>query len=156
MDARNRYDSLFQFYGEKYGLDWQTLKAQAIGESLLDPNAVSPVGAKGLAQFMDRTWAEWRDGTPGIQDIDLDIAKLSPFDPEDCIRAQAAYMAWILKQVGGELSDALMAYNWGIGNFYKWRKGRRPIIPDETKEYVCRIFGYLNKIPPVIFEKAET
>ena len=149
VEIKDRYDSLFQFYGEKYGIDWNILKAQARAESALDSNAMSPVGAKGLTQFMDRTWQEWRDGTPGIQEIDINIAQLSPYDPEDAIKAQAAYMAWLHKQTGGELYHALMAYNWGIGNFNKWRKN--PLgVPAETRDYVRRIYGFLNLEVPII------
>jgi soluble lytic murein transglycosylase-like protein len=153
MNAKDRYDSLFQYYGEVYGVDWVKLKAQARAESDMDSTAESKAGAKGLTQFMDRTWREWRDGTPGIQEIDIDIAKLSPYDPEDAIKAQAAYMAWLHRKTGGELHNALVAYNWGIGNYYKWKNGLIPDLPRETKEYVCRIYGYLNIVPPTVYEK---
>jgi soluble lytic murein transglycosylase-like protein len=151
MNERDRYDSLFQWYGQKYGYDWNILKAQAIAESALDSNAISKVGAKGLTQFMDRTWLEWRDGTPGIQDIDLNIAHLNPYDPEDAIRAQAAYMSWLKRQTGGVLYNSLMAYNWGIGNFKKWRAGFIHDIPEETKEYIKRIYGLLEmELPEIV------
>lgn len=35
---------------------WKEWKAQLYQESRLDPEAVSPVGARGLAQFMPATW----------------------------------------------------------------------------------------------------
>lgn len=40
------------------GRDWRRLKAQCYQESLLEADAVSPVGAIGVCQFMPRTWAE--------------------------------------------------------------------------------------------------
>jgi soluble lytic murein transglycosylase-like protein len=148
MQAHERYDSLFQFYGDRAGVDWRLLKAQAQAESgrNLDPDARSKVGATGIAQFMVRTWEEWRDGTPGIQEPPpADIVLLDPRDPEDGIRVQAAYIAWILRHVGGRLETALAAYNWGIGNV------RRALpdleydpakVPDETRAYVARILDY--------------
>lgn len=38
--------------------DWTWWKAQLYQESRLDPDAVSVVGARGLAQFMPATWAD--------------------------------------------------------------------------------------------------
>ncbi len=40
------------------GHDYRLLKAQCFQESRFDPRAVSPVGAKGLCQFMPYTWQE--------------------------------------------------------------------------------------------------
>jgi soluble lytic murein transglycosylase-like protein len=153
MNAQNRYDSLFQYYGEISGVDWMLLKAQAIAESNLEPNAVSRVGAKGLTQFMDSTWKEWKDGTPGVQEPPFGTDKFNPFDPEDSIRAQAAYMGWVMKQFKGSIQASLMAYNWGIGNVKKIL-AKVPAglvmkaIPEETRGYVTRIMKWMsdNKI----------
>lgn len=148
MKARDRYDSLFQYYAGSHGLEWQLLKAQVLAESSGDPDALSPVGAKGLAQFMDRTWEEWRDGTPGIQELPAaNLVLLDPRDPEDAIRAQAAYMAWLLKSFSGQYVLALAAYNWGIG------KVKRALaehgfdssrFPQETRDYLWRVMDNLR------------
>ena len=146
MNSMDRFDSLFQYYGEKYNFDWQQLKAQAKAESNMDSTAMSPVGAKGLTQFMDSTWVEWQTGEKnGVPNIHLD-----PFNPEWSIRAQAAYMSWIKQQTGGELYDALIAYNWGLGNYKKWKSGVKTTLPDETKGYVKRIYGILNVAVPEV------
>ena len=112
MNPDDRYDSLIRFYGDQVGYDWLLLKAQIKAESNFNPHAVSRAGAEGLAQFMDATWREWEDGTPGIQP---EPQEYSPFDPEDCIRAQVHYMKWLLDFCGGDIEYALAAYNWGIG-----------------------------------------
>lgn len=146
MNEKDRYDSLFQWYGDKYGFDWQILKAQAKAESRMDSTAVSPVGAKGLTQFMDSTWAEWQTGEKRTGDT----IKLDPFNPEWSVRAQSAYMAWLQRQTGGELYDALIAYNWGLGNYKKWKAGIKHTLPDETKGYIRRIYTTLNlEIPEI-------
>ncbi|MCI0409948.1 MAG: lytic transglycosylase domain-containing protein, partial [Acidobacteria bacterium] len=103
MNQRDRYDSLFQFYAEKFGMPacslerfgsmvhwrgWEALKAQALAESAGNPDAISPAKAMGLTQFMAATWREWWDGTPGIQGE----PRWNPYNPEAAIRAQAAYM----------------------------------------------------------------
>ena len=148
-----RYDSLFQVYAEwdrdKTGawvkrpipLDWTLLKAQAVAESDLDPDAFSPVGAQGLTQFMRATWDEWEkrqftSAPPRPQTI-------SPSDPEDAIWAQADMMAWLLSHWKGDRRKALASYNWGIGNVtraiqrdgYGWTVG----LPRETADYIDRI-----------------
>ena len=53
------YDSIFKsssklFFGP--GMDWKLMKAQAIAESALNPQAVSPAGAMGIMQIMPSIW----------------------------------------------------------------------------------------------------
>lgn len=55
------YDAQIQAATKKYWTDypdWRSWKAQLYQESKLDPNAESPVGAAGLAQFMGPTWSD--------------------------------------------------------------------------------------------------
>lgn len=75
---------------------------QIATESEFNPNAVSPAGAQGIAQFEPGTWATWGHG--------------SPFNADDAFAAYTAYMGSLLKQFGGNLRDALAAYNAGPGN----------------------------------------
>lgn len=133
MISEDRYDSLFRWYGSRNGVDWTLLKAQVKAESNFDPDALSPVGAKGLSQFMDRTWAEWQDGIIGITDPPPD-KHFNQFDPEDAIRAQAAMMAWLLRVTSNSVVKALAAYNFGIGHVL-----RGDPWPAETLAYVDRI-----------------
>lgn len=160
MRAEDRYDSLFQFYAEqsglswqRFGADWRLLKAQAMAESALNPDAKSKVGAAGLAQFMARTWEEWRDGTPGIQEAPpTDLVLLDPRDPEDAIRAQAAYMAWLLRRFEGDIRAALAAYNWGIGRVKSAMETAGearpwlPLAPAETQAYVPKVLRIMGDL----------
>lgn len=140
MNPTTRYDSLFQYYGFLAGVDWRLLKAQALAESGLNPDAKSRVGALGLAQFMPATWAElvMRKGWIAPQTL------VDPRDPEDAIRAQSVYMAWLLKETGN-VELALASYNWGVGRVRRayldhgltW--GMVPGIPKETLEYVNKV-----------------
>ena len=75
-------------------------------ESGWDPNAVSGVGAQGLAQFMPYTWPSYGNGG-------------DPFNPRDAIRAMGRYMG-DLKRIlrnsgvgGDEIDNVLRAYNAG-------------------------------------------
>ncbi len=94
-------------------------------ESLFDPNAVSPVGAQGIAQFM-----------PGT----ADRRKLAdPFDPLAAIGASAAFLA-DLKKDFGNLGLAAAAYNAGEGRVTRWLAGESD-LPGETQDYVAYITG---------------
>ena len=158
MNTTDRYDSLFQWYASLSGVDWLLLKAQVKQESGFNPNARSDKGAMGLAQFMPRTWAEWCDGTPGIQSpAAVNPVLLSPYNPEHNIRAQAAYMAWLLKHYQGDNALVLAAYNWGCGDVDSLRVNScatfdqiAPRTPPETQNYVRRILASYEEYQQVI------
>ena len=66
--------------------DWRWGKAQLIAESALNPAAVSPCGAVGIAQFLPDTWAEVSEALYHTEATD-------PHDPLLAIPAYAWYMA---------------------------------------------------------------
>jgi murein DD-endopeptidase MepM/ murein hydrolase activator NlpD len=121
------------------GVTAPLLAAQLHAESGWNPRAVSPVGARGLAQFMPGTWTgEGRDGNgDGIRD---------PSDPADAIAAQAAFLCKLLAAVtasrlpGDPVDLALAAYNAGLGAVQRYR-GIPPYT--ETQQYVRRIRALL-------------
>ena len=82
----------------------------------------SPAGAVGIAQFMPATAAEW-----GID----------PRDPFASIAAAGKYLAWLRARLSS-WSEALAAYNWGIGNVR--RKGLAA-APAETQNYFSQILA---------------
>jgi soluble lytic murein transglycosylase-like protein len=150
-------------------------------ESNFNPLAVNSVsGAKGLAQFMDRTWEEWCDLVPGIQ---REVNKYDPFNPDQSIHAQSAYMAFLAKLIDQKLTQtlndkdylmhwALAAYNWGIGNIlgrvvsgkikmgvlqlskFNYEIGEK-YLPKETSNYVMRIMQYYNEYQQKEYENAN-
>jgi soluble lytic murein transglycosylase-like protein len=128
----NRYDSLVQFYADGAGLDFFHVKAQLIEESALDPRAVSHTGAQGLAQFEPATWQEWGRG--------------DPFNPEESIRAQTAYVAFLLRTCLGDWDKAFACYNWGLGNIRKAGADWRDALPAETSSYLARINATIARL----------
>lgn len=116
----DRYDQQIQQSVRKYWGDfphWQFWKAQLYQESLFDPEAVSPVGARGIAQFMPATWDQV------IREIGL--GNVSPHDSKYAILAGAYYMAKLRKGWSAKRSEvdrqrlALASYNAGMGNLLK-------------------------------------
>jgi cell division septation protein DedD len=94
-------------------------------ESRFDPQAISPKGAKGIAQFMPGT-AEDR----GLHD---------PFEPGDAIVHSASLLADLQKEFGN-FGLAAAAYNAGEERVRDWISGNRS-LPEETRDYVRFITG---------------
>jgi murein DD-endopeptidase MepM/ murein hydrolase activator NlpD len=115
------------------------IAAQLKAESGFQPSAVSPVGARGIAQFMPGTWAAVGRDENGD-------GKADPHDPVDAIPAQARYNCDQLAEirrtgiVGDEIDLMLAAYNAGLGAVRRW-KGIPPYA--ETQTYVRRIRAYM-------------
>lgn len=133
-----KYEDIVAAAGEECDIDAPVIATQIATESAWDPDAVSPVGAQGLAQFMPATWDQWG------ADYDGD-GTASPFDPADAIGAQADYLChlqgWAVDQraegdiSGDKLDLALAAYNAGQGNVLEY--GGVPPF-DETVNYIER------------------
>jgi len=109
------------------------LAAQLQTESGWNPNAVSPVGAQGVAQFMPGTWPGWGRDENGD-------GTASALDPADAIPAAARYDCALAAQVAGVPGDVqqlmLAAYNAGPGAVLA-AHGVPPIA--ETTHYVTAI-----------------
>jgi hypothetical protein len=89
-------------------------------ESSFRAAAVSPAGARGIAQFMPGTAQE-----RGLAD---------PFDPEQAI-PKAAHLLADLRRRFGNLGIAAAAYNAGAGRVGEWLRGEGG-LPAETRAYV--------------------
>ncbi|QOL33193.1 CHAP domain-containing protein [Bifidobacterium eulemuris] len=121
------------------------IAAQIEAESGWDPQAQSPAGAQGIAQFMPSTWAA--HGLDGDGDGTADV-----WNPHDAIWSQGNYMCSIVTQVeglkrtgavsGDTLSLALAAYNAGLGAVVQ-HGGIPPYT--ETRNYVSKITGLISK-----------
>lgn len=117
------------------GISAPLLAAQLWAESGFDPQAVSPVGAEGPAQFMPGTWAQW-----GRDDDQNGTA--SPRDIGDAVMAQGRYMCSLIDRAqesgyaGDAVALALAGYNAGWGAVQQY--AGIPPYP-ETQNYVERV-----------------
>src|ERR1700761_5539892 len=95
-------------------------------ESSFRPNAVSPAGAQGVAQF--------RPGPANERGL------IDPFDPAAAIPASARFLNE-LKLRFGNLGLAAAAYNAGPTAAARWiaKKGS---LPFETEDYVLAVTGH--------------
>jgi Transglycosylase SLT domain/SPOR domain len=95
-------------------------------ESSFQPQAVSPAGALGVAQFMP--------GTANERQL------ADPFDPATAIPASAKLIAELAQRFGN-LGLAAAAYNAGPNALTDWLAGRGS-MPFETQDYVLAITGH--------------
>lgn len=110
---------------ERFDLSPALLEAVVWQESRWREGAVSPAGARGLAQLMP--------GTARYLGVD-------PDDPMQNLEGGARYLREQLDRFDGDLEMALAAYNAGPG-----RVERADGVPNirETKHYVAAILGRL-------------
>lgn len=121
----------------RWGVPPALMAGQLMAESGFDPNAGSPAGAQGIAQFMPSTAAAY-----GLT---------NPFDPVAAIDAQGHLMSDLLRQFGSpEL--ALAAYNAGPAPVEACH-----CIPPypETQAYVTRILALIGGAAGLVMPSFE-
>ena len=116
-------NKLVSKYAKKYDVDESLIHALIKVESDYDPKAVSPAGAKGLMQLMDKTAQLYK-----VKD---------PFDPEENIRAGVKHLKMLIDKYN-DIEKALAAYNAGETAVEKY--GGIPPYK-ETKRYVKKIMA---------------
>lgn len=149
-----KYDHYFRIFTPLYfdeEVSWQWIKAQAIAESNLDPEAVSEAGAVGIMQLMPETSKECAG--------DL-WAPETPLDPQINILMGIHYLykKWstFKKEKGRErLLFAFGAYNAGARNIIEAQKAAsRPdiwhdiaaVLPQITGDKAFETIEYVKRI----------
>lgn len=116
------------------GEDWRLWKAQLWQESRLDPNARSPVGALGIAQFMPATWEET------LRQMGWELVERTEAEP--AIEAGAYYMSRLRRTWKGNHPMAAASYNAGAGNITKaWVLCKRPEAWDDVARCLPKVTG---------------
>ncbi|MEM7781015.1 MAG: lytic transglycosylase domain-containing protein [Pseudomonadota bacterium] len=131
------YSTKIHELAARFDLSPSLLEAVVWQESRWRSNAVSPAGARGLAQLMPGT----------ARDLGVD-----PDDPMENLEGGARYLREQLDRFDGDIEKALAAYNAGPG-----RVIRADGIPNirETKEYVAAIMGRLSDHSRVTLSQAD-
>ena len=169
INGSTQWDQIFiqetsKYFANKY--DWRIFRQQVFKESSFNPNAVSPVGAQGLSQFLPSTWNQVKTEKP-------ELRGRSAFVPEFAIPGQLYYMN---KLVSGWIEDrteedrikwSLASYNAGFGTLLKAQRNCgiqiqerdcnkygsvEQFLPEETINYVKNIvspFSGLQKDPVI-------
>jgi soluble lytic murein transglycosylase-like protein len=122
----NTWDGAIVAAADRYGLPASLVKAVALAESGMNPNARSSAGAQGVMQLMPGTAAYL-----GVAD---------PWDPIESIDGGARYLKQQLEEFGTQRL-ALAAYNAGPGTVR--RAGGVPAIA-ETQAYVQRVLALVE------------
>jgi len=123
----------FKSFGQQRELSVTTMMALARQESALNPQAMSPVGARGLMQLMPATAKE----TAGKLNYKY-AGSSSLFEPEVNIRLGSGYLKMMLERYDNNRIFAFSAYNAGPGRVTSWRK-----ISDGKLD----VFAFMETIP---------
>lgn len=125
MAGPERWSGRVAELAAKYDISPALLEAVVWQESRWNTAAVSPVGARGLAQLMPGTARQM-----GV----------NPHDPQANLEGGARYLRMQLDAFGGDVEKALAAYNAGPGRVI--RANGVPAIR-ETRLYVASIMARL-------------
>lgn len=157
LSFSSKYDKKIQKSVKLYWSDypkWKYWKAQIYQESVFKENAVSPVGAMGLAQFMPRTWKQIS------KEMDYPLFA-NAFIPRYAIDAGAYYMrklrnSWSWNRPAKEKNKLAQAsYNGGIGNILKAQKlcgdallweDIKKCLPSVTRHHSKETITYVKRI----------
>ncbi len=128
---KSAYVAIAQQDATNAGISPDYFTRQINQESGFNPNAVSPSGAVGIAQFLPST----------ARGLGID-----PWDPSAALNAAAHLMASYANNYGGDYAKALAAYNGGSGTVQyaisacgaaNWMN----CLPGETRNYIRVIMG---------------
>jgi membrane-bound lytic murein transglycosylase F len=141
----NEYDYEFKKYWELWNPhtmipdQWKLLKSQCYAESGFNTKAVSPVGAKGICQFMPATWNENGFGK-------------NVFDADANINSASYYMMKMRSNWKSERPEsdrmklAGASYNAGFGNLLKAQnRCGGVLLYDDIVKCLYLVTGYHHK-----------
>ena len=122
--------AVIEMEAAEFGVDPLLLAALVRQESVFDPDALSPAGARGLAQLLAGTAAQLARG------LDLAFAPGWLTVPDLNLHLGAAHLAELLRRFGGRVEVALAAYNAGSRPVNRWLARPGATEPDQFIELI--------------------
>ena len=137
-----KFDDLILRQAQVYELNPYLVLSIMRCESSFDPEAVSPVGARGLMQVMPDT-GSWIAHKLDEEPFDADVL----FDPETNIRYGCWYLSFLKRRLNGNQDAMIAGYNAGHGIVEDWlqntdytQQGMLVNIPyPETARYLEKV-----------------
>lgn len=123
---------------------------QATENGPQDPTAISPDGAIGLMQVTLDAAEDVAKSTGDKAFLGMSKAEKIAFlqQPDSNVKYGSIYLDMKVKEYGGDVEAALIAYNAGSGNADKWLKAGRDysVLPrrSETEPYVQKVMANLG------------
>ena len=138
------YDIVLK-YSAEYSVPKELVFAVIKVESDFDSNAVSSAGAVCLMQMLPSTY-KWLTTILGEE-----FSEKNLYDPQTNIKYGTYYLSYLYSRFGS-WEKALIAYNWGEGNFSNflenedYTEGDYNSIPvGQTKHYVKKVMHHWKK-----------
>jgi soluble lytic murein transglycosylase len=126
----------------EFGIDAFLLAGLVRQESTFDPEALSPAGARGLAQLMVNTARQTARG------LDVEFAPSWITIPDFNLHLGAAHLADLLRRYDGRIEAALAAYNAGSRPATRWLDNPAAADPDQYVELITyqQTRGYVRSV----------
>ncbi len=127
---------------KEFGIDRLLLVAIVRQESTFDPQALSPAGARGLAQLLPGTAAFTARGL----DVSFDADWITV--PDLNLHLGAAHFAELLRRYNGRVEPAVAAYNAGSRPVTRWLSRAGADDPDQFIERIpyAETRGYVRSV----------
>lgn len=129
-----KYEDLIRKSAAEFNLEPTFIAGVIFTESHFNPNAVSPVGARGLMQIMPGTSGSI---AAALGDKDFNTEKL--FDPVTNIRYGSYYLRAQLDKYNSDVDAVLAAYNAGPAVGDRYAVSRAAPIPQETSAFIIKV-----------------
>lgn len=130
------YEDIIKREAAAHDLDPFLVAAVIRSESGFNPNATSPVGARGLMQLMPLTA---QGIARRIGDGDFAVTKL--YEPERNVRYGTFHLQGLMGRYDSNVEPALVAYNGGGGAGDRYLAGERSTVPNESLNYVKKVLA---------------